>query len=46
MKYLLKYDFNKNLMKNHSDLYIYDFGFVKGFLYNDIFILYKIIIYF
>ena len=43
MKYLIKYNFNKNLIKNDFDLYIYDFGYLKGFLYNNIFNLYKII---
>ena len=42
MKYIIKYTNTKNHNLNNK-LFIYDFGNIKGFLYNDNFIMYKII---
>jgi len=42
MKYTIKYTSTKNHNLNNK-LFIYDFGNIKGFLYNDNFIMYKII---
>ena len=42
MKYTIKYTSTKNHNLNNK-LFIYDFGNIKGFLYNHNFIMYKII---
>lgn len=43
MAYIINYIIEKNDIKNSSKLTIYDFGYIKGFLQNDEFIMYKII---
>ena len=42
MKYIIEYNKCENTNLNHK-LHIYDFGHVKGFLYNNEFVMYKII---
>ena len=42
MNYIIKYISSKNHNFNNK-LFIYDFGNIKGFLYNDNFLMYKII---
>ena len=43
MAYIIDYIIEENILKNPSKLVIYDFGHIKGFLYNDEFKMYKII---
>jgi hypothetical protein len=43
MKYKITYDFNSNSLKDPNDLYIYDFGYIKVFIYNSDINVYRII---
>lgn len=43
MKYKITYDFNSNSLEGANDLYIYDFGHIKVFIYNSDINVYRII---
>ena len=43
MKYKITYDFNSNSLEDPNDLYIYDFGYIKVFIYNSNINVYRII---
>jgi len=42
MKYIIEYKASENSNLT-SKLYLYDFGNIKGFLYNNEFVMYKIV---
>lgn len=43
MKYIIEYKYCENKVDSTYKLVLYDFGYVKGFLYNNEFTMYKII---
>ena len=43
MKYKITYDFNSNSLEDPNELYIYDFGYLKAFIFNSDINVYRII---
>ena len=43
MKYKITYDFNINSLEDPHDLHIYDFGYLKAFIFNSDINVYRII---